>query len=1032
MATLDSASFNFVSGITDLEFLTTQSGVILYAASLAQNGLSAFHLGVGLTAVFSQEQYLPPRTTLVPLDLSLVTTGVGANAVTSLWAEPWSPSGFRAYTLTASGGFGALHQIAGASVLNGGVIQSIEVTGAAGQNRVYAGVFDGAGIVQMTLDQAGTVTAAHSVTTAALENVTDLAQAHMTGGDFLFSARMNAPSVTSWQIGANGDLTQVASIGVADGLGLSIPSALETIDLAGQTYLVLASSGSSSLSVFGVSATGGIDLREHIIDSRDTRFAHATSLAVVSHQGRAFVLAAGNDDGISLFEMLPGGRLIHLESLADTAAMTLNNVSALNAISFGAQIQIFATSGNEQGMTQLVFTPDTPGIIVTNVAGAASGTADADILSAGPSGAQLSGGLGNDILMDGAGQDSLRGGAGADIFVLTADGVRDTILDYQPGVDRLDLGAFPMLHGVRQIAFTSTANGILLGYGGETLEIFSADSTPLLATDFTNRNILSTSREVPLTGFLDNIHQTGTIGNDLINGSNGADLLDGWSGRDTLIGGLGNDTLRGGLGNDILKGGLGNDILDGGVGADRLYGSTGDDALSGGLGNDRLYGGNGGNHLDGGAGADVLFGGSGNDVLLGGAGSDQLYGGDGINQLSGGLGSDTLVGGIGADTLNGNDGIDLLMGGAGNDTLDGGAGNDRLFAGDGNDILLGGAGNDQLGGQAGNDTLSGGFGMDRLRGGGGNDILHGNDGADILGGDLGNDQLFGEGGDDRMFAGGGTDVLDGGAGNDRLFGQSGINQMSGGTGDDWLIGGTGADTLYGNDGIDLLMGGAGNDYLDGGAGNDRAYAGLGDDILVGGAGDDRLGGQAGNDTLSGGLGNDRLGGGAGNDILHGGDGIDVLGGGAGNDQLFGGLGDDRLFAGGGTDVLDGGAGNDRLFGQSGTNQMSGGAGDDWLIGGTGADTLIGGLGNDLMQGNGGADMFIFSAGHDSAQDFSLVDDQLTLQSSLWTGTLTVADVFTTYATLNGSNTYLNFGGGNTLWLSGISDLAALQTHTLIA
>lgn len=51
----------------------------------------------------------------------------------------------------------------------------------------------------------------------------------------------------------------------------------------------------------------------------------------------------------------------------------------------------------------------------------------------------LLGGAGNDVLNGGAGTDRLTGGAGKDVFVFP-DASRDTITDFQHGVDKIDLG----------------------------------------------------------------------------------------------------------------------------------------------------------------------------------------------------------------------------------------------------------------------------------------------------------------------------------------------------------------------------------------------------------------------------------------------------------------------------------------------------------------------------------------------------------------------------------------------------------------
>lgn len=74
------------------------------------------------------------------------------------------------------------------------------------------------------------------------------------------------------------------------------------------------------------------------------------------------------------------------------------------------------------------------------------GTLDDDTLMGGIGHDTLDGGAGNDILIGGQGKDVLTGGTGEDFFVFTknadlgTDGKRDTITDFEAGLDIIDLG----------------------------------------------------------------------------------------------------------------------------------------------------------------------------------------------------------------------------------------------------------------------------------------------------------------------------------------------------------------------------------------------------------------------------------------------------------------------------------------------------------------------------------------------------------------------------------------------------------------
>lgn len=566
-----------------------------------------------------------------------------------------------------------------------------------------------------------------------------------------------------------GALVPVQVAGMETGLGIALPSALATATVEGRLYALAAGAGSSSVTVFAVGADGRLAAADHVVDGLHTRFQAVSALETVTAAGRAYVLAGGADDGLALMLLLPGGRLVHLESVAGLAVAgpAALAVRAITAADGRVTLQLFA-AGASAGIAQyvvdlgLLAAPRTAAPGQTLLEGGAGN----DLLTGGADAVTLAGGAGDDILVGGAGAAAMAGGAGADLFVLAANGRVNRITDFDPAQDRLDLSAFPMLRSVAQLAVSQTATGARLAFGATVIEIVSASGRPLSPLIFTEELLLGGLQRMPLGGW--GIAAQARPGGEALHGMAAADTLTGAAGRDTLWGGGGPDRLAGGAGDDQIHGQDGNDRIDGGDGADSLYGGHGNDRIQGGAGDDRILGGEGSDILDGGADNDRIFGEGGNDTIEGGGGHDVLFGG---------IGRDVLYGGTGNDSLAGGDGSDLLDGGPGNDTLAGGPGSDTLRGGEGQDSFLGGSGNDLLEGGAGHDTLDGGARGDTLRGEDGNDLLYGGSGRDLL-----------EGGEGR-------DLLDGGQGNDRLFGGAGNDTLLGGAGRDTLSGGTGADVF---------------------------------------------------------------------------------------------------------------------------------------------------------------------------------------------------------------------------------------------
>ncbi|MFC3570659.1 M10 family metallopeptidase C-terminal domain-containing protein [Paracoccus simplex] len=1005
VATYTGADAPFVTNITDLQTHAGPDGHALYSLTHVGGGMVAWH-------VVSADQPIEVMTTRAypagighagPPSASIVT--LGGNPVligTGLRAGP--DPGIR---LDSQGGF---QDGAGPGALPADLIGLQQLQTPLGDFLCSARN----GQTAIDIWRIGADGGLGHVTRAALPagsgiQGTEIDALHVTtlaDRSFIIAASGLGNYVSVQIVMADGTLGPVQMLWSYRGLGMDQPSHLDTVTVAGVTYLVVAGAQSSSLTTMRLTYGGELLPADHVVDERSTRFAGATALETVTMDGRAFVFVGGGDDGISVFTVLPDGKLLHLTTLVDTDDQTLADVSALSAAVIDGRIALFVSSRTESGITQFVLEPGSIGKTGVVGAGRQTGTGGSDLMQASAGTTVLDGGAGDDILIAGAEPLRMTGGAGADVFVVKEVGGKITITDFEPGVDRLDLSFLGMIRSTDQLVFRPQAFGIKIFYGNSVIWVTTPDNSMLQAGAFDNSLFPIAHYEAP------DMRTTvsGTLRNDTLsagrNGSNvfgyaGNDLLLGGAGNDDLSGALGNDTLRGGDGNDRLFGGDGNDRLFGSTGNDRLWAGSGDDALAGGAGNDTLRGetghdllyGEGGddamfdllgnNTLWGGDGNDLMQTGTGNDRLYGGPGSDTLIAGAGLDYLFGGLGNDSMAGGAGIDTLLGGEGNDWIDGGAGNDSLDGGNGNDTLYGGDGHDLILGGGGHDRitdmlgngvLWGGDGNDLMQSGAGNDRLHGGPGNDTLIAGAGFDYLLGGLGNDSLNGGGGfdtligaegDDRMDGGDGIDNLDGGTGNDTLAGGDGHDVLNGAEGNDALHGGTGHDTLYGMAGADLMNGNQDHDLMFGGADNDTMLGGFGNDVMQGESGDDSLDGGPENDTLSGGAGNDVILGGGGHDVIDGGSGNDLLYGGSGHDLILGGEGDDLIHAETGNNTVQGGAGSDAILGDAGADWLQGDDGRDTIQGLAGGDTLLGGADDDLLDGGDGDDLLDGGQGNDN-------------------------------------------------------------------
>lgn len=937
VATLSGANAAFTSRITDLDLIETEAGTRLYAVTRADGGMSAWDpTGAGAAVELSEQAFRSNYGRLGDPDLVMVTVD-GTSYLLPAAIGDTSNSAF--FLSDATGEilsrvkFNAEFQPANDALLFTTLTVAghpfvISVSAAQGHPTVYEATNT------RSLELRCTGASADPARVEALTSVV------VNGQPIVLTATGTSTTLTAYLLDpATGALSVGGQIDMSDGIGFQGFTALSTAQIGNITYVIAAGAGSSSLTVFSLSPSGSLIPVDHAVDMLETRFSGAAIVESFTFGDQAFVLTSGGDDGVSLFQLLPDGHLLYLESLSDSNDLPLENISAMAVDVINGQPRLFIASETETGIAQFNLALGARGVTVIG-GGQIGGTAQSDLLVAGDNTSRMASGSGDDILVVDGQTVTLNGGCGADRFVFLSASGTVIIEDFQRGVDVLDLSVLSGLYSGAQLSLQQEDWGATLSYGTLTLQIQMSDFNPMSVSGLITQISFGPAHYAPQP-----LPQTiiGTELNEAIRGGNRLNTIYGRDGNDTIYGGYVADNIAGENGDDEIHGGGDSDLLAGGLGEDTIFGDEGADTIRGDDGNDWLY-----------AGDD-------NDLVFGNRGDDRIDGGHGDDVLDGGPGTDTLIGSAGNDLLRGYTGADVLYGDGGNDTLYGQHDSDRMYGGAGNDFLRGDWGDDTLEGDAGNDTLHGGYGNDVMSGGAGDDEMRGHRDNDVMCGDDGNDRLFGDLGDDRLDGGADNDLLVGGDGTDTLFGGAGNDTLICGTGDDRAFGEAGHDFIRGEGGDDLIYGQTGDDTLVGGVGNDALDGGSGEDWLYGEGGADALNGGAGNDTLIAGAMDDTLSGDSGNDFLRGDDGSDSIDGGEDDDLIYGGGGNDTIHGGSddGADMIYGDAGNDLIYGGSGNDTISGGLHNDTIFGGNGADQIFGGMGRDFLSGGSGADEFVF-------------------------------------------------------------------------
>ncbi|MCH8467675.1 MAG: hypothetical protein LAT78_14040, partial [Roseinatronobacter sp.] len=259
-------------------------------------------------------------------------------------------------------------------------------------------------------------------------------------------------------------------------LGISAPTGLVVLG----DRVVVAGAAGSSLSV--LRADGGTYLAtDHVIDTNSTAFRRVQAISGLQAQTGAgavdLVFVGGNDHGISAFAVTREGWLVWLDTFFDTPQTGIFDISTLQAVQQGSDIVITATSHRDTGVTVLRLPLANFGGIVQN----GQGTAQDNILIAQPGVTQLS------------------AGGGANIFVIRPQDAAITITGFAPGLDRLDLSAWPMLRDISQFQFQTRPGGAWIGYRGYELHITSRSGAALALQDIFPQGLLGPDRVMILT-----------------------------------------------------------------------------------------------------------------------------------------------------------------------------------------------------------------------------------------------------------------------------------------------------------------------------------------------------------------------------------------------------------------------------------------------------------------------------------------------------------------------------------------------------
>ena len=345
----------------------------LFVAGADDDGVSVFR--VGDTGALANVTNVTDDAMLELNGAVSVTTAVVADT-TYLFVAGFDDDGVSVFRVGDTGALANVTNVTDDGF--GGSLElfaAISVTTAVVGGTTYlfvAGIFDD-GVSVFRVGDTGALANVTNVTDnddRQLDGAASVTTAVVDGTTYLFVAGSNDSGVSVFSVANNGMLTNPANVsddGTTGTLELDGAISVTTaVVVADTTYLFVAGRNDNGVSVFRVGDTGALANVTNVTDTGSLELAGAASVttAVVADTTYLFVAGRG-DDGVSVFRV------------EDAVAPTFGSETASDqtfAISCGAvSLQLpEATSGN--GALTYTLTPEIPGLTLDPVTGMLSGT----------------------------------------------------------------------------------------------------------------------------------------------------------------------------------------------------------------------------------------------------------------------------------------------------------------------------------------------------------------------------------------------------------------------------------------------------------------------------------------------------------------------------------------------------------------------------------------------------------------------------------------------------------------------------------
>ena len=289
--------------ISDLEFVDGPDGPLLISVSGPEGGVASYSVGdAGLPRLADSAFFVAARAAGTRPELLIVEDG----DTTRVHVTGIRTDGLLSYDLGSQGGLTDRPVITGADF---GSAPGVAAEDGSGRLLLADPQQDGFSVHRLTSDRT-LVQESEVRDTAAThaDMVGDVAIVRIGHSEVIVVTSQSEHGVTAY-IHDGGAPLPVDSVGPESGLGIMVPTDIETAEIDGQHYVIVASDPangeSGALSVMRVDSSGALTPTDHVLDTRESRFGNVQEVEVVSADGQVYVVAGGGDGRSQLVRASP-------------------------------------------------------------------------------------------------------------------------------------------------------------------------------------------------------------------------------------------------------------------------------------------------------------------------------------------------------------------------------------------------------------------------------------------------------------------------------------------------------------------------------------------------------------------------------------------------------------------------------------------------------------------------------------------------------------------------------------------------------